>query len=428
MTPKQYIAAQQSKSPRRPIRISDLPKDKIQHLEEVMKVTSHSSEKALAKVDSVGDYGEYLLGLIRQGLPRETLRFLEEGLIAVGEIGDQTPNAYTERVGAGCAILFNSGLRDFVYRVARAFSTRAQPNTLAGTEATVSIEETARVVAEIFWWFNETGMPFGPGYTIQPHQILFAHRLATAAEMFLLAHELSHATAMIKADGSSTEPALGTAQVDEFLADGEGIAIVLANITNRIGPSSMSPDWAYAGAEFALQISATFEALGARFVESHPPATERLSFVRNFTSENLPDSTSWDSIYQPAHVIDLVFQALTKTILSPSAEQADFLRRAEEEIAKELIELLNRCSGGAVPDYFTFSSEASAILNRGYSSRILEEVGQIAYTFMHNIETAGVSRGAWIAFQQYKLLLGLAGDMAEPARSVFLSALDARTK
>jgi hypothetical protein len=370
VTPKQYIAAQQSKNPRRRVRASDLSKDTIKRLEEVAKVTGHSSEKAFAKVDSVGDYGEYLLGLIREGLSRETLRLLEEGLIAVGEIGDQTPNAYTERVGAGCAILFNSGLRDFVYRVARAFSTRAQPKTLVGTQATVPIEETARVVAEIFWWFSETGMPFGPEYQIQPHQILFAHRLATAAEMFLLAHELSHAVSMITAGESSTEPGLSAAQVDEFMADGEGITIVLANIISGTNPSSMGPEWAYAGAEFALQIYAALEALGVEFAESHPPAAERLSFLRNFISENLGDSTSWDGIHQPAHTIDLVFQALTKTILNPSAEQEKFFRRAEEEIAKELIELLGRCSGGAVPDYATFYPEASAILNRGYSSRI----------------------------------------------------------
>ncbi len=94
---------------------------------------------------------------------------METGWIAVGEVNNPAPDCYVERVGTeGYAIILQSGLCRLIYRVARIVATRFRAMGEEGPAQGAGIEETARLVAEVLWWFQETGQSFGPDYWARP--------------------------------------------------------------------------------------------------------------------------------------------------------------------------------------------------------------------------------------------------------------------
>jgi hypothetical protein len=104
-----------------------------------------------------------------------------------------------------------------------------------------------------------------------------------------------------------------------------------------------------------------------------------------------------------------------------------FFEREAQHIASEFENLLNRCTGGAVPNYVTFYMEAGNIFGRGYSHKVLERVANIArdwFADLESSESAALDQKRLVQFQRFKLLLGYVMQyMPDPARSIFLTAL-----
>jgi hypothetical protein len=144
MKPAEYIEGLKKNYTKRAVTAENLSEQLIFEIQQ----SGHSVEKVLQEINQ-SDYAYRLLSHLDSRLPQKLRDLFAEGLIAVGEVGDPSPNAYVKSLeGEGYAIIFNSGLRDFLYRIARILSTRFLPQ--GSTEKAPDLIETARLIAEVF--------------------------------------------------------------------------------------------------------------------------------------------------------------------------------------------------------------------------------------------------------------------------------------
>jgi hypothetical protein len=90
----------------------------------------------------------------------------------------------------GWIVLIDHRLMVYFYKIARAMALRIQ----VGTEPLSDhpLQFSADLVGEILEAVLTTGRPMGRDYPIEHSRRLFASNLATAAERFVVAHELAH--------------------------------------------------------------------------------------------------------------------------------------------------------------------------------------------------------------------------------------------
>lgn len=380
------------------------------------------------------DFGQYLYSQLSPRLPAELQQLFTEGFIAIGAINEPSPNAYVKSLGEdGYAIVFHTGLRDFIYRLARVLSTRFLPSSEDPTSHQAPpFPETARLVAEIFWWFQETGCAFGPSYEISDQQLMVANKLATEAELFLVSHEIGHVIADLPLDRAFIERiALTTTDGDhrdEHAADAIAVRLAMDLFNAASTPTAGVVQLRYAGVEFALRVFATLETLGFRFHGTHPSASSRLTFIRAEVRRLVANEQAWDGVTLLARGIESLFDEMA-TIMRRPAEHESFFVHAAEAVVRQLVDLLEKCTGGFVPDYMTFYQDAGAVFAQGYSHRLLSEIASVSARFFS--EAGKVNPGsrtreqAWRDFQKFKLLWGfIVQHMNEPARSVFLRTFD----
>ena len=385
------------------------------------------AQEILRKVNTI-DFGQYLYSQLHPRLPPELRELFTEGYIAVGALHDDSPNAFVKHLGDdGYAIVFHTGLKDFLYRLARVLSTRFFPSL--GVQADRQAEapplhETARIVAEVFWWYQETGRTFGPSYEITDQQIQVASMLATEAELFLLAHEIGHIIADAGLDSEFSERITGfsvaAGDYDEHAAD----AIAFRLVMQIHGPQSqLKPSLVqlrYAGVEFALRVFATLERLGFTFDSTHPAAGRRLDFIRAEVRRLVPDEQAWTSLSVLARGVEALFDEMAKIIEDPGEHESFYVRSAESVVAR-LTELLDKCTGGMVPDYVGFWMMAGEIFGEGYSHRMLSEIAVVASQFFRDVTEMRHDSNARVNFQKFKLFRSfIDGYTTEPARSLFL--------
>jgi len=305
------------------------------------------------------------------------------------------------------------------------------------------VPELARVIAEIFWWYQETELAFGPDYEIERSQVVLASALATYAETFLLAHEFGHIYAAQSSEWR--KGAKGTNSIDsleEHVADMAGLLTLLKAVQEGRGPFPRELPVAYAGAELALQIWHLMGRIGMTFVDGdHPPATERIAGLRVVLRQHCSSDGDYDAVTSLASGIEKLFEEVGEIILDPREHQLGY-ERAAERLVNDLRALIRKCTGGIVPDYMTFYQEAPRILAQGYPEVILERVvGEVAREFraagkMLPKESGEGGGRDWTEeerqairkwgnyFQAFKLFLGLTQHLAEPVSAIYQAALD----
>lgn len=431
MTPKEYITSKKQNDLQLLIDSSDLP----EFLKYEIQKTGIPIEVFLEKLNKI-DFAEYLLSLLKPQLPKELWQLFEEGYIAVGELNDRTPNAHVEKIGdEGYAIIFNTGLKEFIYRVARILSTRFQPR---GKDVHIpNIEFTASLIYDVFWWFEKTEMASGPSYSIEPDQIQIANILSLEAEKFLLAHEIGHIFDMVLDHNHSLfleQPSeIPINHREEHVADIFALSLSMDLYNPNAKRSSFMTPLTYSGVEFAIQIYCALESLGLEFnYSTHPTAESRLQFIRNHMRERCADDRMWQELTVVSSGIEGTFSSILNTFIN-SQEYSEFFDQGANSVFKELDTLLNECTGNFVPNYARFYSKAGEIFSRGYSYIILEKVAQIAYDFFYDIKKYEITKekpneANWIRFQKFKLLWAFIYQyMNEPARSIFLEKFDEYT-
>jgi hypothetical protein len=389
--------------------------------------------------DQREDYAQYLLATIVSGLPTPLRQLIDDGRVAVGEVGQNSANAYIERVGGDYAILFHSGLREFLYRIARPLSTTLFPEP---SESGLGTPELARVVAEIFWWYQATGSAYGPAYNITKRQIVLASALATYAELFLLAHELGHIYATESPAWRAGVEVDAIAAQEEHVADMAGLLTLLGAVQRGHGPYPQDLRVAYAGAELAFHVWHTMANVGMVFVDGdHPPAEDRIEGLRVVVRQHCASDGDYEAVISLANQLHTMFANVTNLIADPREHEVSY-ERAAEVLVGELRALVQRCTAGVVPDYMTFYQEAPPLLSRGYPTVILErvvarvvcelkaaskalpgELGKRPNRDWSEPERQAIH--AWgNAFQAFKLFFGLTQHLSDPVAAVYRSVLD----
>src|SRR5262249_52033499 len=114
-------------------------------------------------------------------------------------------------------------------------------------------------------------------------------------------------------------------------------------------------------------------------------------------------------------------------IIANPEEHEKFYTEQASRLISALNELLDRCTGGPVPDYMTFYGETGKLFNVGYSEKMFGKVAEIAAEFFANMQSSELSadtKQAWVRFQKFKLLFGFINQhMPEPASSLFSKAM-----
>jgi hypothetical protein len=433
-----YVKAQQIKHPpRRPTeqQIRDLAAGYGLNPDEVLR---NYQEK---------DYAHRLFEIIVPGLPTSVADLLDKGQIAVGEIGQHSANAYLRVLPDGqYAVLFHSGLAELLYRVARPVSMVLTKDSKDDSEG-LTVPELARVIAEIFWWYQESEIAFGPSHETGRCQVLLANAIATYAEAFLLAHEFGHIYATQSSDwryGAGETHSLDS--LEEHLADMTGLLTLLKSVEEGHGPYPRELPVAYAGAELALQIWHVMSQLGVSFVDGdHPPADERIEGLRVVLRQHCSADSDYDAVISFAKGIEKIFSEVVEIVRDPREHRLHY-ERAADRLVINLRALVSRCTGGIFPDYATFYQEAPRLLDEGYPEVVVERVvSQVAKEFKAAVkllpqeERKSLDR-EWTEterqamrqcqghFQAFKLFLGLTQYLAEPVAGIYQAVLDREMK
>lgn len=414
-------------------------------MEENLDQDDHIKEEVPDKPSdqySYQDFAERLLSRLLPRLPEGFEKIIDEGLITVLGMNDPVPNAYMKKNGEHCfTIVFNRGLAEFIYRIARALSTRFAVEGDSRNAEQMSFEKTCQIVADIFWWYQETERACGPSYPVTAEQIYLANLLALESESFFLAHELGHVFIEVSDSlDNDTEALSSDPSYIEYKADKFALSVLLQSSTKAY-PGVVSPSISYAGAELGLQIFAGLEKIGLDFSRTHPPAMNRLRSLRRNAKSMCADDTSYERLIGLSSNTEKVFSAIIRILETRGSEYESFFRRAADQVVGEMRQILDECTDGFVPDYVRFWNEARRVFDAGYSHKLCEEIAEVTRDFLRSLADLPDERDVpakleaqdeeFMAkmmegqknFQKYKLLMSFIEKMREPARSIFEKAL-----
>jgi hypothetical protein len=420
ISPSDFLTNQQRKYPSTPIDTQNFSKYLSKILKEQPKLMESIND------ESSPDYVQYLLDRLKPRLPPNLLHILETDSVACGLINDSRPNAHCYvHMPRKFVVTINSGLRDFNYRVVRAFSTRI---SVEGDKqkTNVSFEDTCRIIGDIFLWLSEIGSAHGPNYDITDQQFVLANILTLEVNSFFLAHELAHGIYHI-----SSDPIYGLtiqdfdAEQEEFFADAFAFQLLLGRPKGSVGlpPIELS----YAAIELSLMIWKGLELFGIEFEGTHPSAEKRLTSIRQMLAEVYQETETRNIITTLAKPLSEIFERVTDVIKTPRYEA--FLDRAAKDMVIELDALLTRCTGGDVPDYVTFYKEAEHLFDNGFSLTLSQHMAKVATDFFGRIGQvdneldAQQSQEARITFQKYKLFLAYVEQLRPDVKLIFKRAL-----
>ncbi len=234
-------------------------------------------------------------------VPKMVGKCFETGYLALGIVNDPEPNATIRPVDSeGHAIIFNVGLINFIYSVARILSTRVRLLDRSRPTATrtrsPSFDETVRLIYEVLWCYQQTQDVASPDYPVRRYQKEWATMLAVQAELFLIAHEIGHfvrrqldtvISRVADAARSAGQPLdelladLRAPGNEEYGADEIGALLALGVFGRDYPGDERMALQRYSGVEFGFQIFRALEAIGVKFARSHPPAYHRIENVRS---------------------------------------------------------------------------------------------------------------------------------------------------
>lgn len=374
-------------------------------------------EQASERENIDTDWGELLFDYIKPRLNSNILELFNIGKVAIGEVDIPEPNARLEIIETGYAIIFNSGMRDYIYRVVRSLCTSIVPEN---EKPEVSFMDMCQVIAEVFWWTQKTyGFAFGPDYKLSKYQMEIANILSKEAESFFICHEIGHILIDIGRKMGIEEYLQLSSYDEEFEAD--KIALLTLLFAPEAKQSNLSADVVYAGIELAIQVFRGLELVGVVFETTHPTAEQRLSSLRSCIRELLDDDT-YAELTTLSSSINEVFENVVKLLNKPSLENEKYYENKARQVIEDLEELLDECTTGIVPDYIRFCTNASFILNKGFPEIVLEEIANIANAAFDE-RKFNEGKLDVKSLQQWKLLIRYFAEQKEPIRGAFLKHL-----
>ncbi len=214
-----------------------------------------------------------IYAITARSLPAELTRLVKERVIVIGTIDRNRPDAYTIHLRDGSAIVFTSGMMDFIYAVTRSLVGTFVGHGNEGIEyqQALGIGDVADLVAGLFnqWkaqrrWYTCSKKIDYPRFRLNKDAHRIAETVATNAEAFILCHELAHAMTAHEG-GEDTEENADALGLKYFLS-----AAVQEN-RYRIPIAS---------AMLVIRIFAGLESVGMHISGEYPPSAERSENLR----------------------------------------------------------------------------------------------------------------------------------------------------
>jgi len=400
------------------------------------KLSKHvTSESAKAFVNKIGgidnfDFGEYLLHKLRPRLSKDIIELIDLEIISIGEIVNPTPYIYVKKIeDEGYAIIIHSGLKNFIYKVARVIATRSITHEEQNSDDLRNLlehKEFTRLIAEIFWWYQESGNTFGPSnYPISENQKSYAGKLTSEAELFFVAHEIGHIIQdLAKVKDYNDIPGSSDAHSEEHMSDFIGFNIVM-NFDNE-RDSLFEYQMSYAGIEFVFHIYRALELVGLEFSTSHPKFEFRIKFLRE-RLKTLLSSEDYEIISMLSIGLESMFDEVIKILRNPEKHE-QYYHTESEKLVNKFENLLAEFSKSVPLEYLEFNKKAFALLGKGYPTDILLKMIDIKNETFRKMkelkdEDENLPHGTLITLNKYKLLIGLIQDMNEPAKSIYLKEM-----
>jgi hypothetical protein len=239
------------------------------------------------------DRAQALCGVLHPDLPTDLRIELDAGTVATGEIGKFEPTIVTVPLGDNNFVIeVCSGLMDFYYDVGKAlggtlvvFSTSPKPDN----ERALAPEAVAELVVKVYKeWQRYAERNFLSSLFRTDQRFRYAdfvlaeptrgpvEALVTSAELFMLAHELAHVAL-------DTGLRKGETDNDELNADTLGFEWYIPPAQRAAGLRT-----AYAGATFAVRVTAGLERIGVKFARHYPSPQARLDNLRTLFARSCP--------------------------------------------------------------------------------------------------------------------------------------------
>lgn len=434
--PEEYIYKEKLKFP---------PKN----LDNLRYVEMNYSEEELKKLTEEYysyDYAEELFEINKGRIPVIIKELFESKQLAIGELNSRFPEIHIKSFEQTYdhAITFNKGLKEFIYRIVRIYTTlivAPDPANKSGEFKYPSVEEISNKIASIFWWIKETKYEnFGPSYYIDKQQIDFAVKLSMEAEFFFLAHEFGHIFYSMRAEKDSSFDfireiesdllAIGNAEIiEELFADRCGMLICMGYLINKDFNTTYASKYTYLCVEMALLIFASLDLIGdAFFDKTHPPFSERINNIRNYLILVCDDENRYKAFTQLADINLATYIRILQKV--PKYFQGESREEDKETslMRNKFKNLLEKCSDGISPDHLTFSTEMNKLFNVGYHDIFAQEISIIGQAYLEEEsiqrEKIFTNEGSRKIYFKFKILAGwILTDVPEPARGVLIERL-----
>jgi hypothetical protein len=215
-----------------------------------------------------------LYELLEPNLPSWATTGFQTGSLVIGEIGLQSPEAFTQPFSDGShAIVITSGYLHLFQTVARDVS--AALDLSPEGKNLVPLLSHGDAIQRIAAWLQQylNGDIFH-GYSLgeydlalSPAQDQLANTISRMAALFTFAHELGH----VGVDVNHTRRQTSS---DEQDADVVGFTLLLAS------SKRLDLGMAYAGALFAVRLHACLEKAGFKFKDARVSLTDRVNFLK----------------------------------------------------------------------------------------------------------------------------------------------------
>ncbi|MHB9073686.1 MAG: hypothetical protein ACYC6G_09190 [Desulfobaccales bacterium] len=379
-------------------------------------------------------FGDRLLALlykfIKNGLPPEICDLVSREQVVLAEIYDPIPSAYVKLFpNNNAVIVYNHSLFQFIYRVCRAFV--AHFVELDKREHLITDKlNGVRIISEIFWWYENTGMTLGPDYKLSRSHVIVASRLAQCAEAFFLSHEFGHIASYIDNQYSHDDIE------EELWADKFALLVIERGLKNG-GWGTNSPEIVWLGTEIGLLIFAALETLGVDFGTNHPPFDDRMELVRTVAEDVLENTTYFDKFLQLSEQCREIFANILRITNSPDKTEEEYYSDQEDKILSIFKDILERCSNypkadplALKADHETFNIEMTNLFNVGFPYVILEETKKIGRNVIialddciHDPYNSQKAKRFALEFNKLRVLALFFSETHEPARTLFLKSL-----
>lgn len=338
---------------------------------------------------SYAQLGVHLTDRLRGRLPDYATHMLDSDRIVFCVVAAPEPRIYVEDCeDRTWAIVLHQDLPTLLYRITRAvFSTIGLQLAGETSEAVVNEDDLVQILSNIFWWYGETGLIFGPDYPISEQQIQLANAICVEAETFLLAHEISHVVLYpARGDVLPEElierlifgspgygPEEATPWEEEFLADAYAVELVMGLAVGSVENIGATNQLRYAGVEWMLVLTKALEALGFPVSTTHPPASDRLESIRSHLRGFIDEDGLYEAIRLfPARFEDVLDRTVAVLVGGATA------KLSYEAEAQALVDRLERSLDTAArpspPNYLGFYDVLSSVLGKGYHHLIIPKL------------------------------------------------------